>query len=330
MAPITDEERRWVVFGLCLTKVLTPALRKVLATEMPSWYNVLCQPPTKIDKQLCSGYKKTLSPSTLRLNYKNINNNHVSSPYDYAVKDPLSLAKLFVLPHMCNFTGFDHTMDPSAALSLISEAAPFTAASPHAKDVRINRNEWAHCNFAEWTEAKFGACYQNMETLLKKINLSSENKEIFCNELRSWKDKDFDSYFDQLNMELFTSVRSEVLELLKHPKSNDNEARLSRLISVQGRETQRKYFDSIHPPATLTTTLNDHRGTLETLLESGVITPAQMKVLFPPVEISSSSEYDVPLLVILLRNICGLYPLLLLDHGTRIPRQTTSVWRLTW
>ncbi|XP_028392643.1 uncharacterized protein LOC114517183 [Dendronephthya gigantea] len=190
---ITDEERRWVVIGVCLTKVFTPALRNVLATEIPKWHQVLCQPPTDIDKQVYGRYKKQLSPSTINLNYKNINNNNVhKSPrlYDYAVKDPLSLAKLFVQPFMSKFTGFDETMDTSAILSVICEAAPFTAAAADAKTVRSDiRNEWAHCNFANWTEAKFNAAFLCMETLLKNVNLPPEEEQQMCDDLNSWKDK---------------------------------------------------------------------------------------------------------------------------------------------
>ena len=190
---ISDEERRWVVIGVCLTKVLTAALRNVLATEIPKWHQVLCQPPTEIDKQVYGRHKIQLNPSTLDLNYKNINNNHViRSPrsFDYTVKDPLSLAKLFVQPFMSKFTGFDQTMDISAVLSVICEAAPFIGAAAHAKTVRSDiRNEWAHCNFTNWTKAKFIAAFQSMESLLKNVNLSSEDEEKLCDELNSWKDK---------------------------------------------------------------------------------------------------------------------------------------------
>ena len=190
---ISYEERRWIVIGVCLTKVLTPALRNVLATEIPNWYHALCQPPNEIDKQVYSRHQKKLAPSTLTLNYKNINNNdtHKSpSAFDYAVKDPLSLAKLFVQLFMSKFTGFDQTMDISAVLSIICEAAPFTGAAAHAKTVRSNiRNEWAHCNFANWTEAKFEAAFQTMETLLKNVNLSAEEEQKLCDELNDWKDK---------------------------------------------------------------------------------------------------------------------------------------------
>ena len=140
-----------------------PALRNVLANGIPKWHQVLCQPPTEIDKQVYGRHKIQLNPSTLDLNYKNINNNHVTrSPrsFDYTVQDPLSLAKLFVQPFMSKFTGFDQTMDISAVLSVIGEAAPFIGAAAHAKTVRSDiRNEWAHCNFTNWTEVKFIAAF---------------------------------------------------------------------------------------------------------------------------------------------------------------------------
>jgi hypothetical protein len=190
---ISDDVRRWVVIGVCLTKVLTPALRNVLATEIPKWHQILCQPPTKIDKQVFGGHQKKLHPSTLDLNYKSINNNDViGSPrsFDYAVKDPLSLAKLFVKPFMSKFTGFNQTMDTSAVLSVICEAAPFVGAAAHAKTVRSDiRNEWAHCNFASWTDAKFKAAFQSMETLLKNVNLSPGDEQELCDELNSWENK---------------------------------------------------------------------------------------------------------------------------------------------
>ena len=67
---------------------------------------------------------------------------------------------MFVQLFMCMFTGFDQTMNIFAVLSVICEAAPFTAAAPHAKKLRSNiRNDWAHCNFANWTETKFNAAF---------------------------------------------------------------------------------------------------------------------------------------------------------------------------
>ena len=188
---ITKEEKRWIVIGICLTKVLTPALRKVLASEMKKWHQDLCKHPTEIDKQFFGRKVTKLPPSNIVLNYKNINNNHVHrSPclFDYTVKDSLSLAKLFVQPNMCKFTGFDQTMDASAVLSVVCEAAPFTGASADAKTIRSDvRNEWAHCNFADWTGAKFTDAFKSMKSLLKNVNLSREEEQELCDELEWWQ-----------------------------------------------------------------------------------------------------------------------------------------------
>ena len=195
------EVKRWIVIGICLNKVLTPALRNVLATEIPKWYHALCQPPTEIDKQVFGLHLEKLHVATskLTLNYKNINNNEAHKSrkaYDYKVKDPLSLVKLFVQPFMSTFTGFDQTMDASVVLLVIGEATLFAKAAVHAKTVRLNiRNEWAHCNFAKWTEAKFKTDFQTMEMLLKSVKLSSEDKEKLCGELNFWKSKGNDRDF---------------------------------------------------------------------------------------------------------------------------------------
>ena len=191
---ISNEERRWVVVGVCLTKVLTPVLRNVLAIKIPKWHHDLCQPGIEIDRQVFGKHQKRLYPSMLELQYKNINNNDAlrsPSAFDYAVKDALSLAKLFLKPFMCNFTGFDQTMDVSAVLSVICEAKPFSgAAAAYAKTVRSDvRNQWAHCNFANWSTAKFDDAFHNMENLLKNMNLSPEEEQKSLNELKSWKDK---------------------------------------------------------------------------------------------------------------------------------------------
>ena len=86
-----------------------------------------------------------------------------------------------------------------------------------------------------------------------------------------------------------------------------NGARLSRLLIDKGTEAMRNVLDSIHPPATLTATLNSHYGFLQRLR---VINCSQMDILFPPTPLapSTSEDYDITLLFILLRNICGLHP----------------------
>ena len=194
---ITDDQRRWVVTGICLNKLLTPVLRTVLGQEILIWFKNLCLLPNPINKQTYKKHATKLPPSTVRLNYGNINknyDNHKStySAYDYDVKDPESLAKLFVQPFMAKFTGFDQTMDLSAALTLIAEADPFhsSGAAAQADIVRSRvRNEWAHCDFSHWSEMNYNTGIQHIESLVKKLNLSSAHENDFVNELNNWKDK---------------------------------------------------------------------------------------------------------------------------------------------
>ena len=184
----------WLVF--VLPKLLhAPTLRNVVATELGKWYNLLCQPPDLIHRQLSTKYRKKLPPSKFQLKYENINNNKVHklpSAYDYAVRDPLSLAKLFVQPFMALFTGFDQTMDMSAVLGVMCEADPFitSGASVDARTVRADiRNKWAHCNFSDWTQPAFLTSFQSMITLVKKINLPAADEKALCDDIDSWKDK---------------------------------------------------------------------------------------------------------------------------------------------
>ena len=194
---ITDEQRRWVVIGICLNKILTPVIRTVLANEILLWYNNLCVSPKSIHKQTYKKHAATLPPSTITLNYGNINKNHDNhksrySAYDYNIKDPESLARLFVQPFMAKFSGFDQTMDLSAALALLCEANPFhtSGAAAQANTVRsVVRNEWAHCDFSHWSDVNYLACLQHIESLVKKLNLSSADENEFVNELNNWKDK---------------------------------------------------------------------------------------------------------------------------------------------
>ena len=190
---VSDEEKRWVVVGICLHKILTPALRKVLGNEIPKWYKTLIKPPVEINKQASGKFVKNLSPSAIKLNYDSINNNTVhKSPklYDYAVKDPLSLAKLFMKPFMASFTGFDHTMDTSAALSVMCEAQPFIAcgADVLARKVRSDvRNEWAHCNFSHWTGPNFQFAINDIESMVKKAGLTVVEEKLVLDDLDIWK-----------------------------------------------------------------------------------------------------------------------------------------------
>ena len=189
---ISEEETKWVVIGVCLNKVIAPALRKDLKSKLQKWYIDLCRPPDDIDKQDIRKYMKTLPPSKFPPNYKSINNNEKKSrgAYDFAVKDSLSLAKLFLQPNMAKFTGFDETMDMSAILGVMCNAKPFSSAAADAETVRNDvRNKWAHCNFSEWTPAVFTASIKDLISLIKTSNLPTADEKAVCDDLDGWEKK---------------------------------------------------------------------------------------------------------------------------------------------
>lgn len=136
--------------------------------------------------------EKTIPPSTLKLNYESINNNAAlhKNPrhYDYCVKDEISLAKLFMKPFMAHFNAFDTSFDASAALAVLCGATPFTSVRPFAEDVRSEvRNEWAHCNFARWTDIQYIYCFDLMEALVKNPKLPPADELSIMNELQLWR-----------------------------------------------------------------------------------------------------------------------------------------------
>ena len=87
-----------------------------------------------------------------------------------------------------------------------------------------------------------------------------------------------------------------------------NGARLSRLLVNKGTQALRAAFDLMCPPSTLAAVLNTNKAILQKLRYK-VIYPSQWKLLYPPSGSPSgpdSQTFDVTLLTVLLRNICGL------------------------
>ena len=88
-----------------------------------------------------------------------------------------------------------------------------------------------------------------------------------------------------------------------------NGAKLSRLIVDGGRSALQNVFDGIHPPNTLKTVFNKGYITFQRLLSKKVLTGEQWNLLFPPGgALPDPNSFDVTLLFVLLRNICGLHP----------------------
>ena len=94
-------------------------------------------------------------------------------------------------------------------------------------------------------------------------------------------------------------------------KETTNYARLCRLLVGVGSQVLRERFDKIHPPGGLDTvlaTLPTHTK-LQSLQKKKVLNPLQWDKLYPAIKSSvSSKNFDITLLMVLLRNICGLTP----------------------
>ena len=96
-------------------------------------------------------------------------------------------------------------------------------------------------------------------------------------------------------------------------KETTNYARLCRLLVDVGTQVLRSTFDKIHPPGTLHTVLGRtsvHYVTLQSLYRGRkkILNPTQWGKLFPSHAPVSSAAFDITLLKVLLRNICGLSP----------------------
>ncbi|XP_073259248.1 uncharacterized protein [Porites lutea] len=93
-------------------------------------------------------------------------------------------------------------------------------------------------------------------------------------------------------------------------KETTNFAHLCRLLVDVGSQALRNKFDSIHPPAGLHGVLTKPPAhpTLQMLRKKRILNPTQWAKLYPPTSSVSSNDFDVTLLMLLLRNICGLTP----------------------
>ena len=110
-------------------------------------------------------------------------------------------------------------------------------------------------------------------------------------------------------------------------KQTTNYARLCRLLVDVGSQVLRSTFDKIHPPATLHTVLGStsvHYATLQSLYKEryNVLNPTQWGKLYPAHSPVSSATFDITILTVLLRNICGLSPPV--NGWDRLP-PTTSI-----
>lgn len=94
-------------------------------------------------------------------------------------------------------------------------------------------------------------------------------------------------------------------------KKTTNYARLCRLLVDVGSQVLREAFDRVHPPANLYAVLARPavHATLRELHRRKILNPTQWGKLYPAIASPvSSRDFDITLLMILLRNICGMIP----------------------
>ena len=121
-------------------------------------------------------------------------------------------------------------------------------------------------------------------------------------------------------------------------QENTNYARLCRLLVDVGCTVLRDTFDRIHPPTNLHVVLSSHSvlSTLQSLRKKKVLNPLQWGKLFPAVASSvSSANFDVTLLMVLLRNICGLSPPVISGSWDKLPPDSdnstaANIARIKW
>ena len=102
-----ENQKRWVVIGICLNRVLLPVLRDFVGQEIPKHYASLNR-AHGIDTQVFGSH--LTHDGRLQLNYGSINNNlrnfkKTVRLYDYKVGTSEDFGKLYLEPHMAKFTG---------------------------------------------------------------------------------------------------------------------------------------------------------------------------------------------------------------------------------
>ncbi|XP_063412664.1 uncharacterized protein LOC134695365 [Mytilus trossulus] len=198
---LDEEKKRWLIVGICLHSIISPLLRKYVDPILSNLFSSLVASDF-IDTQ---GYNRYLKkyPATNRyfLNYESINNNR-SVPkkkinnkwindyqaYDYKVTSHVDLSKLFLQPSMAHYTAIDESCDSSALLGMVVNISSFQLAVQFdAEKIRSDiRNPWAHCDFTEWTTAKYTDSFQLMEQLVKDLGLYNREENRVLGALNTW------------------------------------------------------------------------------------------------------------------------------------------------
>ncbi|CAC5421080.1 unnamed protein product [Mytilus coruscus] len=241
-ADLDDNQKRWLVVGICLHSIISPALRTYVVPILTVLYNELIR-YQKIDTQTYLTHLKQYQPTNAYLNYEAVNNNkamygYQKANYDYTIKSVVDLSKLFLQPHMTHYTGFDETCDSSTLLGLIINIDKFPpVVKSDAEDVRRNiRNPWAHCDFTEWDAVKYNNSFQQMEKQVKDLSLSPNEEHQIIGEMTKWKlNGPHLLSGTTLGLELVNDIRQQTHVLAKYTKlvKNVTDNNSMRITNVQ-------------------------------------------------------------------------------------------------
>jgi hypothetical protein len=190
LTTLTEDNKRWCVYGIALNHVLVPSIRPILEQEILKEYNDL-QLNHGIDVQISHNLPVSKYPKC-NMKYENINGNGTKSriPFDYKVISHVDFAKLFLQNYMAKFNAFNETCDASAVLILLGRIPVFHAAlQTAANTVREGRNAWGHCKFTEWNEANFTKRFDEMKQLVTGVGLSPADESKILADLKDWEEK---------------------------------------------------------------------------------------------------------------------------------------------
>ena len=197
---MTDNQKRWLVAGMALNKILIPWIRSFVEQGVNTEYNNL-KASHNIHVQNTSGRPQRWPHAARKfLKYENVNGNDVHprlpgkqfsySVFDCGVTSHVDFARLYVENYMAKFTAFDEHCDASAVLLFLGRVPAFNMAVQTAADVdRTVRNDWAHCVFSKWDQPKFLKSFSEMEQLVRSMALPTADEAKLLGELKDWERK---------------------------------------------------------------------------------------------------------------------------------------------
>jgi hypothetical protein len=120
---LDDDTKRWLVVGICLHSVISPALRHYVEPVVTQVYKAV-QQTHGIQTQTYQNYLERYPPTNKYLKYESVNENKqkygtTKKQYDYKITDAVEFSKLFLKHDMAHYTKFDLTCDASERLGII-------------------------------------------------------------------------------------------------------------------------------------------------------------------------------------------------------------------